>query len=291
MARVSFADLVMSTGVNYKIEYKMLLTLLQGSAYRIFHDNELKGDIFGGSGEVRSFTDFCDEHFEKFPIRLRGTCRTLSVFNQYHNYYPDSIDEPGLDDLLTLCEYSMTFSCALQVVINKDGYYRREKIVNSHIIQHLKILVDKLHHKVVAEGPFARLVPEDVVVAEVASKLPKDVSIKTFIYRHRLMAGNIEKKKDVLLALGQQLESKRSDIRDSALENAIFAILNNMNIRHNNVDPKDPAKYHAFVAAMSPKDLEVWYDRLYEMMLAAFAKLDAAQGIALYEANKKAISS
>lgn len=291
MARLSFADLVMGTGVNYKVEYKMLLTLLYKSAYKIFSDKDLQGDIFGRSDEVRSFTDFCDEHFEKFPIRLRGTCRTLSVFNQYHNYYPDSIDEPGLDDLLTLCEYFMTFSVALQSVINKEGGHNRANIVNSHITQHLKILIDKLHYKVVSDGPFVRLIPEDVIVAEVASKLPKEVAIKTFLYRHRSMTGNIEKKRDVLRALGLQLESKRSDIRDGALENAIFAILNNMNIRHNNVDPKDPAKYHAFVATMSPKDLEGWYDRLYEMMLAAFAKLDAAQGIALYEANKKAISS
>lgn len=291
MARISFADLVRNTGVNYAVEYKILLDLLRGSAVMIFPDKVLRGDIFSREDERRSFMDLCNEHFEKFPIKLRGTCRSLSDFNQYHNYYPGSGNDSDLDSLLLFCEYFMTFSCALQLVINKDGYYSREKIVNSHIIQHLKILVDKLHHKVVAEGPFARLVPEDVVVAELASKLPKDVSIKTFLYRHRSMAGNIEKKKDVLLALGQQLESKRSDIRDSALENAIFSILNNMNIRHNNVDPKDPAKYHAFVAAMSPKDLEGWYDRLYEMMLAAFAKLDAAQGIALYEANKKAISS
>ena len=291
MARISFVDLVRNTGVNYQAEYGMLLTLLNGSACKIFHDSVFQGDtILGDEGERRSFVDFCDEHFESFSIELRGTCRSISGYNQYYGFYPDRVEHPDLNALLTLTEYFMTFSVALQKRINGGGLYA-EKVANSHISQHLGILLGKLHHKVVVEGPYIRLVPEDTVVAEVASKLPKDLSIKTFMYRHRSMAGNIEKKREALLALGHQLESKRGLIHDKALESAIFSILNNMNIRHNNVDPKNTALYREFVAKLAPRELEKWYDSLYQMMVAAFARLDAAEDIAAYEANKTLIGA
>ena len=291
MARISFADLVRNAGVNYQAEYKTLLMLLNGSANKIFPDREFKGDyMFGYEGERRSFADFCDEHFESFPIELRGTCRSLSGFNQYIKFYPERVENPDLDALLTLTEYFMTFSSALQKRINSAGLYT-EKTVNSHIIQHLNILLGKLHHKVVPEGPLVRLVPEDVVVAEVASNLPKELAIKAFLYRHRSMAGNIEKKRESLLSLGHQLESKRGLIHDKTLEAAIFSILNNMNIRHNNVDAENTAKYHEFVAKLESRELEKWYDRLYQMMVAAFARLDTAEDVAVYEANKRLIGA
>ena len=289
MARISFAELVRNAGVNYQAEYRTLLTLLNGSACKIFPDREFKEDaIFMGECEERSFANFCDEHFERFPIALRGTCRSLTGFNQYYEFYPEKISHPGLDALLTLVEYFMTFSAALQVIIASEGLYT-EKVVNAHITQHIKILLGKLRHTTIVEGPFVRLVPEDVVVAEVASKLPKELAIKTFLYRHRSMAGNVEKKRESLLSLGHQLESSREKIHDKSLSGAIFSILNNMNIRHNNVDPKDTAKYREFVAKLEPKELEKWYDHLYQMMVAAFARLDAAEDVAEYEANKRLI--
>ena len=286
MARLSFADLVRSTGVNYQAEYQTLLSLLQGSAYKIFPDDDFKGDILGNEYESRSFKDFCDKHFESFPVSLRGTCRSMGGYNRYHNYYPDGVGVPDLDALLTFSEYVMTFSVALHGAIKRDGYCRHERLVNEHICQHMNILINNLHHKVVLDGPFVRLVPEDVVVAEVASNLPKEVAIKTFLYRHRSMDGNIEKKKEALLSLGHQLESKRNEIHDKGLEGAIFAILNNMNLRHNNVDPNKLAYYREYVAKLDSKELEKWYDNLYQMMLAVFARLDASDALAVFEANK-----
>ena len=178
----------------------------------------------------------------------------------------------------------------LQARINRGGLYT-EKIVNSHIMQHLKILLDKLHHRAIVEGPFVRLVPEDVILAEVASTMPKELAIKTFLYRHRSMAGNIEKKREALLSLGHQLESRREMIHDKTLEAAIFSILNNMNIRHNNVDPDNTARYREFVAGLEPRELEKWYDRLYQMIVAAFARIDANEDIDAYEANKMLIGA
>ena len=37
--------------------------------------------------------------------------------------------------------------------------------------------------------------------------------------------------------------------------------------------------------------IEKWYDHLYQMMVAAFARLDAAEDIAAYETNKTLIGA
>ena len=51
-------------------------------------------------------------------------------------------------------------------------------------------------------------------------------------------------------------------------------MLNNMNIRHNNRSKKDKAKYKEYVSKMTKKQLEKWYDELYQMILLAFLILD-----------------
>ena len=51
-------------------------------------------------------------------------------------------------------------------------------------------------------------------------------------------------------------------------------MLNNMNIRHNNRSKKAQSKYKEYVAKMTKKQLEKWYDELYQMILLAFLLLD-----------------
>ena len=288
MSRMSFADLVRGTGINVVEEYKELLNLLTGRAYQIFPGSEFQGNMMEPC-EERSFSDICDESFESLPIDIRGTCRTIAGFNAYHEYAPARVTNPNLDDLLLFAEYFLTFSYALGCLYKNPGFYIEGKI-NKRVLSHLMILKDRLHHTVVFDGDIIKLVPQDVIVSEVASNLPKEVSIKTFLYRHRSMAGKLEEKRHVLKLLGDQLEPIRADIQGSELRSAIFSLLNNMNIRHNNMKPGD-AHYHAFVSGLSDKEREVWYDRLYDMMLAAFSGLNARNALGEYMRHKDVIGA
>ena len=60
---------------------------------------------------------------------------------------------------------------------------------------------------------------------------------------------------------------------NSSFSSDLFYLLNNMNIRHNNIDP-DSINYKKWVADMSEQELEEWYDRTYDMCLYAFMTLD-----------------
>lgn len=288
MSRMTFADLVRGTGVNIAEEYNELVTLLHSKAYEVFQDPEFRGGMLG-EYEERSFCNVCDENFLVLPKELRGTCRTMAKYNAYHRYFPERVMRPELDDLLMFAEYCLTFSCSLAALFRDSGLYH-ERIINKHILEHLNDVKDKLHHSIVFDGCFVKLVPEDAIVAEVASRLPADVSIRTFLYRHRSMVGKLDEKKHVLKLLGDQLEPRRGDLHDMELSGAIFAMLNQMNIRHNNTTEGDK-NYRMFVAGLSKEELEVWYDRLYDMMLAAFSRLDAQPALVEYSFHKDEIGA
>ena len=71
-------------------------------------------------------------------------------------------------------------------------------------------------------------------------------------------------------------KNKRKDLKsiNSTLEDNLFYLFNNINIRHNNTNPNDKSKYKAYVANLSQNELEDWYDETYQLCLLAFLELD-----------------
>lgn len=130
--------------------------------------------------------------------------------------------------------------------------------------------------------------PEATAVAEIVNN---DLSYKVLRYNHYMLKGDLQAKKDILLALGANLEPKRKQIKaiDKNLEDGIFYILNNLNLRHNNTTEGD-RQYKQVVAEMNDATLENWYDELYQMMLLAYLQLDQVARNAKVETLKQAVS-
>ena len=116
---------------------------------------------------------------------------------------------------------------------------------------------------------------KDQAVNAVVEVVDEDLAYSIVQYNHHSTIGNIEKKKSIHYKLGKELEPKRAEIRsiNKDLEDDIFFILNNLNIRHNNTALGDKY-YKAIVASMSNKELEYWYDELFQMELLAFLELN-----------------
>ena len=117
--------------------------------------------------------------------------------------------------------------------------------------------------------------PEAIAVAE-SEMIPDKLSYKIIAYNHYATKGNIEAKKAVLLQLASILEGKRDALKaaDGALERNLFYLFNNLNIRHNNIDSNDSAKYKQYVAHMPQEEIEEWYDEIYRMCLLAFLQIE-----------------
>lgn len=130
--------------------------------------------------------------------------------------------------------------------------------------------------------------PEATAVAEIVDT---DLSYKVLRYNHYMLKGDLQAKKDILLALGTDLEPKRGQIKaiDKTLEDGIFYILNNLNLRHNNKAEGDK-HYKQAVAEMDSATLENWYDELYQMMLLAYLQLDQLARNTKVKELKQAVS-
>lgn len=114
------------------------------------------------------------------------------------------------------------------------------------------------------------IVEKDAVAIEVADKVPElsDVIIE---YNHYLLRGNLERKKELLIKIASALEPKKEDLMtiDSKITKDYFYLINNMDIRHNNVDP-GYKNYCKKFGNLSKLEKEAWYDLIYEQGLALF---------------------
>ena len=117
--------------------------------------------------------------------------------------------------------------------------------------------------------------PKSQEAISVSEIIAPELSYKVIEYNHHLLQGNIEKKKAILLLLADKIESKRSDLKNinRTMETNIFMLFNNMNIRHDNCS-KESSHYIEYVANMPKKELEEWYDEIYQLSLLAFLELD-----------------
>lgn len=129
-------------------------------------------------------------------------------------------------------------------------------------------------------------------VTAVAEVVEPQLAKAVIRYNHRSLQGDIEAKKSILLSMGAELEPLRGSMntKDKDNEDLIFFMLNNMNLRHNNVTEGD-SKYKEGVALMPEEELEGWYDELYQMMLLAFLQLDNKERIERVKELKKQICS
>lgn len=141
----------------------------------------------------------------------------------------------------------------------------------------LDILDQYNHTAIYYEKEERVLVVEDKKEVTAVAEIVKDeLSFDIIKYNHRTLKGEIEQKKAILIGLGAELEPKRKDLKalNPKLEDNIFYMLNNLNVRHNNRSKKDKSKYKEYVAKMPKLRLEKWYDELYQMILLAFLLLD-----------------
>lgn len=114
--------------------------------------------------------------------------------------------------------------------------------------------------------------PEVTAVAEI---IKEELVTPVIKYNHRTLKGDLDTKKAILISLYHELEPKQKVINsfNNKLEDNLFYLCNNLDIRHNNVNDGH-GKYKEFVANMDAESLEEWYDELYQMMLLAFLAID-----------------
>ena len=203
----------------------------------------------------------------------------------------------NVDALLTLIEliYNFWELSRKQFHDTKKGY-KLEWCGNYY---HLKDVMDDVlsqynHVAYINEDQECVLIIEDKSEVTAAAEIMPTPALAVDVvrYNHRTLRGEIELKKKILLAMGAELEAERKKLHtiNTTLENDIFFMLNNLNIRHNNKSKGDK-NYKEYVAKMRKDRLEKWYDELYQMLLLAFLLMDNIERVEKVKGLKEKINA
>lgn len=274
--RRNFVQILQEAKIDPKQEYKKL--------YGMLFDRTI---VVSNSNRVSAY-DELSECFLSFPFR--GTCLSLEEFNELHDFHFEK--EPTnfkIDELISLCEYMENLLIAYQYIpLNFPYGYgnTRPQLINVQFyLQQIGQVIERIGYMRATQDGFTIFVeksPAAVAVAE-SDLVPKELSYRIISYNHYSMKGQLEAKKSALVQLASLLEPKRSSLKkaDKTLESDLFYLFNNLNIRHNNVDPADSAKYKPFIVQMKQEELEHWYDETYQMCLLAFLQLEQTERLSL----------
>lgn len=263
--RKNFAQILKETKINITEEYEKLALLFASHYYNIIQAN-----------------------FKE--IYFRGTCITLEEFDRKHDFnFVIGLTDVSIDFFIKFCEYFYNMMNAMQ----RAGIAGRYPYTPQFAADLILKIIESIGYEQVKVDDVIIFVEKSPAATSVAEILPTELSYKIISYNHYSMKGDLEEKKATILQLANLLEAEREQLHNTnkTLENDLFYLLNNFNIRHNNTDPKLKGKYRKYVANMSNDELEQWYDETYQMCLLAFLEIEHADRKKKFDQVKECIEN
>ena len=260
---------------DYELERCRIETLFQRTKFY----------VPDGYGErLTTYKDLAEEPF--FASRLRGTAVSISDFIEGCSSY---WKKPSLEGLLLYCEviFNIVLSC------DEDFRYQPEaKKVGTQIIENILRVTEKLGYDIHKnENDLYFVVKKDALAAEVISELDdKAVSLAILEYNRFSLKGDVVRKKELLGVVAHSAEPliKNPALRCKCPEvfDDIKFGLNNLNIRHNNIEG---ANQKSALLSISDKNLEGLYDSLFSSLLILLRISQIQEGHEAIDKMKKAM--
>ena len=137
--------------------------------------------------------------------------------------------------------------------------------------ENLNILLNNINYeqRILEKEERVIICTKNTVVTSVVELFHDETSYDIIEYNHFLLKGDLEKKRKILLKLSDKYAGISNRIKqyDSSINDDLSCLLNNLNIRHNNIKGKYKKEY---VVNMKKEELEEWYDETYELLLFTF---------------------
>lgn len=268
--RRNFKDILNSFNFDVDYEYNKLLNLFMTEK---INDNTKNFTVF----------EYMNDHFIDLDRTIRKTCLSLTEFNKLHNYTLCNKKHAELHDIISLAEYIYNF-----IFFFKN--YSKSRISTYSFLyffidflqEHIEAIIDSTFYDkyFLRDEKLFIFIPKDpTVFSVIESDIIPDESIDDIIkYNHYSNCNDIYTKRSVLQKIAPILEGKRLELKhlNKSLESDLFFILNNFNIRHNNLDRNNEATFNAALESMSDHELILLYDNTYRMFLLAIMTLDYA---------------
>ena len=214
-------------------------------------------------------------------ISLREVRHQLNMPYERGSYGYKFRTDINIHDFLIYCEMLYNLCYDFDSIINNKEYKSG-----------VEDLMDTVLYDLEKMGVEAKFIDNHIIIVEknavaiTAAEIVPNLSETIIEYNHFLLKGNIDRKKELLKTISDAIEPKREELKSynkTATEDFFF-LVNNLNIRHNNCDPTDLAKYCKSFDIMSLPEKEKWYDKIYDQALMLFVLLD-------YQNRKNEISN
>ena len=200
----------------------------------------------------------------------------ISIDNLMEKLKMDFFNSQGIRLEFTQEEF-LLYAETIYNLVNMKGKAERNIIDVISLINHdIEIDCERLGFEIKKTGEEKYIIVEKNAAATAVADKYADgdlaFSHKVIEYNHFLLRGNIDRKREILLAIGQKFEPIRRRLEGSPFKSVsedARALLNNLNIRHDNISPEDKTHYNAVVDQMPNGDLEEWYDKTYSVLLLA----------------------
>lgn len=172
-----------------------------------------------------------------------------------------------LDDLFLLSELLIALLPEKHIK-KKEDLYQQAITIYENIFSFL----EKLNYELKEIDGGRKIIVEKNSATTQAVEIVTDNSaaIALIEYNHYALKGDLEEKRRILTALGSYIEPiLRSRVLQNAgykqLESDVGFMLNNFHVRHNN---KEGAKAQDYIVGLNNKQLEEWYDHIYNAILS-----------------------
>jgi hypothetical protein len=220
-----------------------------------------------GFNSLFNYLDKCV--FRHLPIR--GSFLHIGDMLEYIELpeYIEQYTNITTDALFNFCELVFAIIEQGDLYIDKLG---QDVIQQASSVRHqILYVLDKANHEFVEDSNGNNIIVEKNRTARQAAETVKDepVAFRILEYNHFALLGDLQKKQDVLQAIGTYVEPKLNDkiftstAYKGLADDARF-MLNNFNIRHNNKSGKSA---NSFMQSITDSELEQWYDKTYNTLL------------------------
>ena len=260
---------------DYELERRRIETLFQRTEFY----------VPDGYGErLTTYKELAELPF--FSSELRGT--TINISDFIERCAPHW-KKPSLEGLLLYCEviFNIVLSC------DKGLRYKTEaNKVSVQIIENILRVTEKLGYDIHKdENNLYFVTKKDALAAEVIQEIDdKAVSLAILEYNRFSLKGDLARKKELLGIVAHAVEPliKDPSFRCKCPEvfDDIKFGLNNLNIRHNNVEG---ANQKSALLSLSNDSLENLYDSLYSSILILLRVAQNQKGHAAMGKMKKAM--
>lgn len=257
--RKNFFEVIKNRPVDLEAEYARLEYLFSQNKSIVREDGYYNSPDFS-----------IEEYINKFLFtqwKYRGTYLTINDLREDLNLCSLS-KGVQIERLLMFVEFILNMLFFIEENFDTTKFDFKEKNYLTTIATNIAELLNKLNYKLSKIDDYHIIIENDSATTTV-SEVYEDISDKVIEYKRFALKGDLDRKSEILNTIGKKYEPITDKLKCnnfSGIVHDIGFLLNNINIRHNNIEG---AKAQNEVISMSPDELENWYDKTYDTLLLA----------------------